>query len=184
MRIACSAPSAFLLTLVLGAAALARAPVTTLALGGGGSLEVHAARGLTSFELHAADGTKKTVSVDRDATVAPGSAPSEVKLVGTIEAGAGILVIDAYPSVPRGMHYCQAGVERFLRLLATSPGRETLRIKLDSCLDNIELATDGIHFDPATGLLRVSWLQGPSGRSKPETLEISLQPKPAAPPHP
>jgi len=108
----------------------------------------------TVFTLPNAHGRDFRLRVDRDATVANGQRPTSVKVVAEIPDS--ILVLsDAYPSIPGGMAYCQAGEEQFLRVISTSRKRpiETYHLKLASCRDNIELATPGLTWSPQTHTL-------------------------------
>ena len=79
-------------------------------------------------------------------------------------------------SRPGGLSYCQAGEERFLRVISIirRPARETLRIKLESCRDNIELATPGIAWEPERAALQLNWLQGPQAGGGPQTRTIKI----------
>jgi hypothetical protein len=77
-----------------------------------------------------------------------------------------LVVVDTYASKAGGMHLCQAGEESFLRVIRTaqSSATETFHEKLESCRDNIELASPGLQFAPETRTLEVNWLSAP-GRS-------------------
>lgn len=143
--------------------------------------------GLTRFELRDAHGARFVVEAQRDASVSPKALPDEVTVVGAVDGGATIILTDAYPSVSRGLHYCQAGHERFLRVfsLAREVPRETLRLKLESCLDGIELRSPGgliwePHAAMNTATLHIAWLQGPSVQGKPETLDLKMTIGPGA----
>ena len=109
-----------------------------------------------------------------DATVVPSSVPVAARLVGEVP-GEALIVTDAHASRPGGMGLCQSGTERFLRVLRTDQGgggggaKETYRVKLESCRDDIELATPGLDWQPATGTLRIEWLQGPGVKGVAET---------------
>jgi len=74
------------------------------------------------------------------------------------------------------MSFCQAGEERFLRIILISkkPPVEKRRIKLSSCRDNIEMASPGIEWLPESSILRINWLQGPdtNGVSEERVLQI------------
>lgn len=73
--------------------------------------------------------------------------------------------------------YCQAGEERFLRILrleASGP-QETLRLKLASCWQEIELREPGVEWSSGDATLRVHWLFGPSRQLKPEELTLRLE---------
>lgn len=121
------------------------------------------------LEIKTGDGGRYLLHIERDTTVSPKSAPTDVKVLGEVK-GSAIIVIDSYQSFPGGMSYCQAGRERFLRVVAISkvPPREMWRVKLESCHDNIELATDGVEWIPESFMLKVHWLLGPTVAGKSE----------------
>ncbi|MDB5902914.1 MAG: hypothetical protein JWM26_1792 [Betaproteobacteria bacterium] len=126
-------------------------------------------------------GKRYGIQVTRDSTVSPTAQPSEVKLIGESK-GVALVVVDSYPSRPGGMSLCQAGKERFLRIisLVQKAPEETFRVKLESCRDNIELASPGIEWLPASSAIRIHWLLGPAanGRSETRTLRIGQDGKP------
>jgi hypothetical protein len=133
--------------------------------------------GATTFGLLDRNGARVLVHAQRDTSVAPKALPDEVKMVGEVDGGATVILTDSYPSLPGGLHYCQAGHERFLRVISLSrvPPRETLRLKLESCLDNIELLTpDGLTWGPKTGVLHVAGLLGPSVPGRAETMDLRV----------
>lgn len=140
---------------------------------GGGSISYSNRDGKTLFEICNRRGQHYVLNVDRDSTVASEVEPSDLMVVGTIKSSV-IILVDTYPSVPGGMSYCQAGEERFLRVISMSKKTaiETLRIKAESCRNNIELASPGIEWFPKSSILRVHWLQGPSLKQKPEELKV------------
>ena len=120
------------------------------------------------IEVRASNGARYVFAVTRDATVSRKARAKVVDIVGEIDASA-IILIDTYPSIPGGMSYCQAGEERFLRVftIAKKP-RETFRLKLESCRDNLELASPGIEWSPESSTLKIHWLQGPGQKGTPE----------------
>ena len=79
------------------------------------------------------------------------------------------------------MSYCQAGEERFLRVIEIASKRptETYRVKLESCRDNIELASPGLKWSPETKSLNIHWLSAPGqiGKSEDRTLTIGTDGK-------
>jgi len=127
------------------------------------------------FEVKSRDGARHLLTLERDATVAPGAAPSNVHLVGEVK-GATLVVVDTYPSLSGGLAYCQAGEERFLRVISLAPAgpEETLRVKLASCRQNIELTDPGVEWLESSSTLRVHWLLGPSTRAQPEELTLRI----------
>jgi hypothetical protein len=104
---------------------------------------------------------------------------AEVEVQVIVEREASLIVIDTYPSRPGGGSYCQAGQERFLNVLRLDddPARATLRLKLASCRQNIELADDGLEWSPADSTLRVRWLLGPVTKMRPEEVVLRLSPQ-------
>ena len=123
----------------------------------------------SNLEVKTEDGVRYLLNVERDATVSPKSGPTEVRVVGEIK-GSAIIFIDSYRSVPGGMSYCQAGQERFVRAFAVSkkPPREMWRVKLESCHDNIELASPGVEWAVESFTLTIHWLLGPTIAGQPE----------------
>jgi len=107
--------------------------------------------------------------------VTPAATPSNVQLVAEV-TGTTLVVVDTYPSLPGGLAYCQAGEERFLRVIALAPAgpEEMLRIKLASCRQNIELTDPGVEWLESSSTLRVHWLLGPSSRAQPEELTLRI----------
>ena len=130
--------------------------------------------GRTALTVQSA-GSSHTVTVDRDATVASSAAPTAATVAGEI-AGQVIVIVDNYPSIAGGMSYCGAGVERFLRVLsiAATPPVETYRLKLASCRENVELASDSIVWQPESAALRVHWLNGPNGKHKSQVMTLRI----------
>jgi len=92
------------------------------------------------------------------------------------EIGSSLVIVDTYLSRPGGGSYCQAGQERFLRILRLDDGvpQETVRLKLASCWQNIELADPGLQWSPNDSTLRISWLFGPTTKLKSEELTLRL----------
>jgi hypothetical protein len=137
----------------------------------------------TRLEIRTTAGASYIVIVERDSTVSPKVEPSEITIVGEIQ-GSLVILIDTYPSLPGGLSYCQAGQERFLRVISISrkPPGETMRFKLASCRDNIELASPGVEWLPESSTLRIHWLLGPNTGQKSEELSIRIgsDAKPAA----
>jgi hypothetical protein len=171
MRIAFFASS---LGLVLSVCAGAQG-TESLKLPSGGTLSYQRQESETRFEVRAANGVREALAVTRDATVSPTSSPTNVKIIGEINTTT-IILIDTYRSVSRGLSYCQAGEERFLRVLAMAGSQplETLRIKLESCIGNIELGSPGVEWEPNSLVLKINWLQGPTAKGKPEIRTIRI----------
>jgi hypothetical protein len=92
--------------------------------------------------------------------------------------GVAVVVVDTYPSAAGGMSLCQAGEERFLRVIALAAPRpaETYRAKVASCRDNVELGSAGIEWRPDSATVRVHWLSGPGGRGVAETRAVRIGP--------
>ncbi len=141
----------------------------------GGSIHYSSRSSQTRLEIRTKEGKRYALGVKRDATVSPKAAPTSVKIIGEVKDAA-IILVDTYPSIPGGMSYCQAGEERFLRVIsiAKTPARETLQLKLASCRQNIELAEPGMEWNPESSTLRINWLLGPSMKEKPEARTIRI----------
>lgn len=141
----------------------------------GGTISYSAMGGKTRLEIRTVKGARYVLSVKRDPTVSSEIAPSKLEVVGEIK-GAVIIFIDTYPSIPHGMSYCQAGEERFLRVISITGKQavETFRVKLESCLGNKELASHGIDWHPESSMLSIHWLQGPDKMQKPDELAIRI----------
>jgi hypothetical protein len=134
--------------------------------------------GRTVFTWSNSTGTSASVAVARDSTVATTAAPVDASIAGEVP-GTALLVIDSYASIAGGMSYCQAGEERFLRVIsiATTPPTETYRVKLASCRDNIELASDSVAWNAASSELRIHWLSGPNAAHSPESKTVRIDAK-------
>jgi hypothetical protein len=115
--------------------------------------------------------------------VAKGEKPTSVKVVAEV-SGSALILTDTYVSLPGGMSYCQAGEERFLRIIAISGKKpvETYHVKIESCRDNVELASPGIQWSSETKRLDIHWLSAPGEAGKPRdlTLRIGADGKPVS----
>jgi hypothetical protein len=169
MRIAFWA-SAFLLATNCFAATDRRATIAV-----GKSISYAGESSKTRLEISTREGARYIVGVERDYTVSPKVEPSDITIVGEVQ-GSVVILVDTYPSIPGGLSYCQAGKERFLRVISISkkPPQETMRFKLASCRDNIELASPGIEWFPESSTLRIFWLLGPATKQKPEELTVRI----------
>jgi hypothetical protein len=141
------------------------------------TVEGAAAGDSTRLRIRTGAGATYELTVARDTTVPPGAPPTRIEVVGELP-GAAVVVDDTYPSAPLGMSFCQAGEERFLRVVATRDGRatETMRLKLASCRENLELATPGLEWLPDSSAVRVHWLLGPGGAGAPSVRTIRIGP--------
>jgi len=126
------------------------------------------------LDVLTASGKKLKVQVVRDAYVLPETEPDEVEVVA--EVGSNLVIVDTYMSVAGGASYCQAGKERFLRIFAIQgeKSEETLRLKLESCWQHIELLESGVEWLPASSTLRMKWLFGPLTKDKAEELTLRV----------
>jgi hypothetical protein len=132
-----------------------------LALPSGGTLRYVTQGGGTLVEIRPPRGAgpKVQVLLRRDETVAPTSRVQSFELLG--EKPGGVYVIsDGYASRPGPMSYCQAGKERFVRVLArrrssTAGLHETFSLKVASCRSNVELGAAGLAWDSETSTLLV-----------------------------
>jgi hypothetical protein len=115
------------------------------------------------------------VRVQRDKDVSAKAEPTRVEVLGEVKDIA-IILVDTHPSIPGGMSYCQAGEERFLRIISISkkPPEEAFCVKIESCRDNIELVSPGIEWLPESSILRIHWLLGPSAKGMPEVRTIRI----------
>jgi hypothetical protein len=112
----------------------------------------------------ASEGTKPArLPLALDKTVATPARVLETRIVGEPAPGV-FVVVDAFASKPEGLSRCKAGRERFLRLVRAMPGaaRELATVKLESCLDDLEMAPDGLRYDEAAATLSVDWVGGPA----------------------
>ena len=129
------------------------------------------------LQVRSPSGTSYNVWVTRDASIPAGSTPDNIEFIAGIGRRV-IVFIDSYPSISGGMSYCQAGQERFLRIasIARKLAVEIFHVKVESCRDNIELASHGIEWRPESETLSIHWLQGPDGSGKPEVRSIHIGP--------
>jgi hypothetical protein len=166
--------------LLVGTAVSASAQ-RSVSLASGKLLTASVDKARTLFTVPKPPGRTYRLHVERDATVAADMAPASLKLVAEIP-GSAVILVDAYPSIPGGISYCQAGEESFLRVIAISGKHpvETYRTKLESCRDNLELASAGLTWSPETKTLDIQWLSAPGNGGKPEnrTLKIGVGGKP------
>jgi hypothetical protein len=155
-------------------------------VGAPSTVEAAAAGDSTRLRIRTGAGATYELTVARDSTVAPNAPPAQAEVVG--ETPDAVVVVDTYPSAPLGMSFCQAGEERFLRVVSTRGGRaaETLRLKIASCRENLELATPGLEWLRDSSAVRVRWLVGPGGAGAPSARTIRIgpdgRPLSAAPP--
>jgi len=157
------------------------APQGELTLPAGGVVHYSTVGSKTRLEIRTKSGRSYKLNLERDSDVAANQKSVKLQLVGEV-ADKALILADTYPSAPLGMSYCQAGEERFLRVLTFAGPRvsETLRVKLASCRDNVEVADPGLQWDAGTGTLQVHWLQGPAnkGKSEDRTIHIGADGKP------
>ena len=132
------------------------------------------------LEFKLPPGNQYAVPAECDATVLKCTKPRKIKIVGETKNSA-VVLVDTYPSIPGGMSYCQAGEESFLRVvsLAKKTPVETFHTKLESCRDNIELASPGLVWSAESATLVIHWLQGPTspGQAEKRILVIDAQGK-------
>ena len=72
----------------------------------------------------------------------------------------GVIILEqTYSSRPGGLSFCQAGQEQFLRVLNLhNPAQETLRVKLNSCLESLDLDDTGVVWNAGERTLEIHWL--------------------------
>lgn len=128
-----------------------------------------------SLDFKLPNGKQYRVAITRDDTVLKNAEPKIIKIIG-VKNGIAVILVDTYHSIPGGMSYCQAGSESFLRVISIKSRQptETFHTKLESCLDNIELASPGIKWSPGTSSLVIHWLQGPAKPGQPETRTLKI----------
>lgn len=139
------------------------------------SIRYSARNSRTRFVIRTRAGESYSLLVKRDATISPAAAPSSVQVIGEIN-GSLIIIADTYPSISGGLSYCQAGEERFLRVISLTAKRpvERVKLKLESCREGLELDATGIEWLSQSLTLRVHWLSGPTTSGAPEVRTISL----------
>ncbi len=141
----------------------------------GGSVRYSTENSRTRLEIQARGAKPITLLLDRDKFVLPGADALTVHVIGEVKHRA-IVLTDTYPSRPAGMSLCQAGEERFLRVitLGRHSASETLRLKLESCREDLELASPGLEWQQSPPLVRIHWLAGPSKSGSPEQRVIRI----------
>jgi hypothetical protein len=172
MRIASSSRYAWLALAVLPGWLAAAEPAVEYA---GGSIAYGARGANTILSISTTTGHHYQLQLARDSTVAPAVPPRSLQILGQV-ASKLIILTDAYPSIPGGMSYCQAGEEKFLRVIRLSAASavEKYRTKLESCRQNLELATPGVEWRSTSRTLTVHWLSGPGGIGQAQTLMINI----------
>jgi hypothetical protein len=143
--------------------------------GGSIAYDAHGAR--TILSITTSDGRHYQIRLARDSNVARGTPPREVTVIGQLDASA-IILTDTYPSIPGGLSYCEAGEEKFLRVISLSSRSATQRYhtKLESCRQNLILATPGVDWQSDTHTLTIHWTSGPKGIGQPETRTVKVEP--------
>jgi hypothetical protein len=139
----------------------------------GASLQYSSKYGSTRLVLGGRGASRGTLELRRDATVLDRATPNGIEAIAEVP-GAVLILVDSYESRPAGLSMCQAGTERFLRVISLDrePAAETFRTKLESCLQGIELGADGLKWEAASRTLHVRWLFGPGVRRKREELTL------------
>lgn len=129
----------------------------------------------TLLTLQGKDGHKYKLSLQRDHDVAVRNALIGVELAKALDDET-VAVIDTYNSLPGGAHYCQAGEERFLRVisLAHKPAQVMWSLKIASCRQNLELAEPGLVWHDGPASLTIVWLSGPSAPGKSESRSYAI----------
>jgi hypothetical protein len=129
----------------------------------------------TVFSFQAPGAKATQVAVARDETVANASVPDAVKVIAEVPESL-LVLTDSYPSVQGGLSYCQAGEESFLRvfLLAGEHPVETYHTKLESCRNNIELASPGLNWSAETRTIAINWISAPGAVGKSKTMAVKI----------
>jgi hypothetical protein len=96
----------------------------------------------------------------------------DVQVVAEMDSS--VVVVDTYLSRPGSGSYCQAGQERFLRVLRLDKdvAQASLSVKLASCWQELELNDPGVEWSAAGSTLRIQWLFGPTNKMQPEELTL------------
>ena len=130
---------------------------------------------IESLDFKLPTGKHYRVAITRDDTVSKNAKPKKIKIIG-VKNDVAVVLVDTYHSIPGGMSYCQAGSESFLRVISIASKQpvETFHTKLESCLDNVELASPGIKWLPGSSQLVIHWLQGPEKSGHPETRTLRI----------
>jgi hypothetical protein len=142
----------------------------------GGSLTYDAQGTRTVLSITTSDGKRYHITLARDSNVARGTPPREVTVVGQLNSSA-IILTDTYPSIPGGLSYCEAGEETFLRVISLSQmAVQRYHTKLESCRENLILATPGVEWQSDSHTLAIHWTSGPKGIGQPETRTLKVDP--------
>jgi hypothetical protein len=167
----------FWASVVLLVASLSASAADSIPLASGRTITYSVFPGCTAFFIPNSNGSTSKLCLQRDPTVAENARPASVKLIGEI-SGAVVILTDTYPSMPGGMSYCQAGEEKFLRIIeiASEHPHETYTAKVESCRDNIELASPGLQWIPGTKSLNIRWISAPGQLGKAETRTLTVGP--------
>ena len=149
-------PTVFLISSIVLGCLTTLAAHDPIPIASGGTLDYSVRGGNTRLQIKRPNQKRQELTVKRDASVARNSSPQIIRILGE-RPGAAILIVDKYPSIPGGLSMCQAGEEKFLRVIsiATMPPKETFSIKLESCRDNIELAQPGLNWHSDTSTLHI-----------------------------
>lgn len=150
---------------------------TQSAIGYAGGSIAYSARGEnTILSITTTTGQHYQLKVKRDSTVASAVPPRDLAVLGQLTNKI-IILTDAYPSISGGMSYCRAGEEKFLRVirLSATSAVEKYRTKLESCRQNLELATPGVEWQSSAGTLTIHWLSGPGGVGRAQTLTVNIR---------
>jgi hypothetical protein len=156
---------------------LATSPVhsQSVSLPLGGNLVYSNVDALTQIAIQGREGKRQVLRLQRDANVSANASPTALTIIAEIPNSA-IVLVDKYRSTPGGLGMCKSGEESFLRIIAINrkPPIESLRVKLESCVDNIELASPGIEWQSTSYTLHIRWLSGPSLAQRPEELLFKM----------
>jgi hypothetical protein len=141
----------------------------TVHLNSGEILQAHTQTGQTILKIIPPKAAPLTLALGRDSTVSVSEPVYALNIIGDIP-GSALVESDTYWSMPGGLSMCQSGQEQFLRVITITKhkAREALRLKIGSCINNVQLASPGIQWSPKTGLLQIHWLLGPDGKEQPD----------------
>jgi hypothetical protein len=141
----------------------------------GGSIAYEAQDSMTLLSITTTEGKKYQISLPRDSNVASGVPPREMALVGQLD-GSVLILTDSYPSIAGGLEYCEAGEEKFLRVisLVRKPVTQTYHTKLESCRQNITLADPGVQWSADQQILSIHWSSSRKGVGKPDDRKLKI----------
>lgn len=147
--------------------------------GGSIAYETHGSK--TTLSITTTEGKHYKIDLSRDSNVAKNAAPRALSLIGQLDASV-LILTDSYPSIAGGLEYCEAGEEKFLRVisLARKEAVQTYHTKLESCRQNITLADPGVEWDADQQTLAIHWASSRKGVAMPDSRKLKIGPRDVA----